>query len=56
MGRGIEKRPIFLDDQDRSSFLDRLGAAGVSIAARRGEVFLRENPGLKERLISTIDK
>jgi len=33
-----------------------LGAAGVSIAARRGEVFLRENPGLKERLISTIDK
>jgi hypothetical protein len=56
MGRGIENRPILLDDQDRSSFLDRLGAAGVSIAARRGEVFLRENPGLKERLISTIDK
>jgi hypothetical protein len=33
-----------------------LGAAGVNIAARRGEVFLMENPGLKERLISTIDK
>jgi hypothetical protein len=56
MGRGIEKRPIFLDDRDRSSFLHRLGAAGVSIAARRGEVFLMENPGMKERLISTIDK
>jgi len=28
----------------------------VSVAARRGEVFLMENPGLKERLISTIDK
>jgi len=56
MKRCLEKRPIFLDDQDRSSFLDRLGAAGVSIAARRGKVFLRINPGLKESLISTIDK
>jgi len=33
-----------------------LEIAGVSIAARRVEVFLMENPGLKERLISTIDK
>lgn len=33
-----------------------LGAAGVSIAARRGEVFLKENPGLKEKIISIIDK
>ena len=93
--RGIEKKPIFLDDQDRGSFLDRLstllqetetncygwallsnylsvrvlgykgleigkmlclGAAGVSIAARRGEVFLKENHGLKEKIISTINK
>jgi hypothetical protein len=57
MGRGIEKRAIFLDEQDRSSFLDRLGAAGLSIADRReGEVFLMGNPGLEERLISTIDE
>ena len=33
-----------------------LGTAGVSIAARRGEVFFKKNPGLKEKLISAIDK
>jgi len=25
MGRGIEKRPIFLTDEDRNGFLSRLG-------------------------------
>jgi hypothetical protein len=33
-----------------------LETAGVSVAARRGEVLLRENPGLKERIIARIDK
>jgi hypothetical protein len=57
LGRGTEKRATFLDEQERRSFLDRLGAAGLSIADRReGEVFLMGNPGLEERLISTIDK
>ncbi len=28
MGRGIEKRKIFLDDQDRSDFLSRLADLG----------------------------
>ena len=35
---------------------DGQGNAGVSLAARRGEVFLRENPGLKERLVCSKDK
>jgi hypothetical protein len=28
MGRGIEKRKILLEDQDRSDFLSRLSALG----------------------------
>jgi len=57
LGRGTEKKATFLDEQERKSFLDRLGAAGLSIADRlEGEVFLMGPPRLKERLISTIDK
>jgi hypothetical protein len=33
-----------------------LGASGVSIALRRGESFLRENPGLRERILSELAK
>jgi hypothetical protein len=34
----------------------RLGPAGVSIAVRRGEAYLKEKPGLKEKLTSAINK
>jgi hypothetical protein len=34
----------------------RLGPAGVSIAVGRGEAYLKEKPGLKEKITSAINK
>jgi hypothetical protein len=33
-----------------------LGPAGVSIAIRRGEAYLKEKPGLEEKITSAINK
>jgi len=45
-----------LDSPGFFAACDGQGGAGVSFAAQCAKVFLKENPGLKERLISTIDK
>jgi len=50
----VSESPLHYCRKQGQNVLPR--AAGVSLAARRGKVFLAENPGLKERLISTIDK
>ena len=44
--RGIEKRKIEVGRELH------LGPAGVSLAARRGAAFLRDNPEIKKKIIS----